>query len=247
MKKTMFTIITVVKNDLSGLKNTQNSIALQTNSSYEWIVIDGNSTDATKDYVLNDLKNNKCISENDNGIYDAMNKGICISTGEYVIFLNAGDVFSGSQVLEKIEALILKKKSNADMIFCGANLKFSNKIHYRPIRKIENYIWHGLPANHQATFFKLSLLNACSYSDKFKLSGDYYIVAKLFQSGAISIYYNQPIVDFTMGGFSYQNPCLAVKEAYMIQRDVLNISIVLRILSGLKRVATYFVVRYFYM
>jgi len=246
MNKPMFTIITVVKNDLDGLKKTQNSISLQTKNNYEWIIIDGNSTDATKDYVLNSLKNHKYISENDAGIYDAMNKGIRISSGGYVVFLNAGDTFLHAHVLDSVEKII-QKSEHCDMFFCGANLKFGSKFHYRPVRKIEKYIWHGLPANHQATFFKLSSIANNLYSNKYKLSGDYYIVAKLYMAKSLSAYYDEPVVNFSMGGFSYQNPVLALKEAYLIQKHILKVSLFLRLLSALKRISTYIVIKYFYI
>ena len=241
-----FSIITVVKNDLNGLKKTQNSIASQTKSSYEWIVIDGNSTDSTKGYVLNRLKDNKCISENDNGIYDAMNKGIGMSTGEYVVFLNAGDTFSNTQVLSDIGDII-HHSEHYDIIFCGANLKFNSKSHYRGVRKIEQYIWHGLPANHQATFFKLSAIVNNRYSDEYKLSGDYYIVSKLYMSKALCAYHDKPIVNFSMGGFSYQNPLLALKEAYLIQKNVLKTSLFLRLLSASRRILAHVIVKYLYI
>jgi len=205
-------MITPKKISLSGLKKTQNSISLQTKNNYEWIIIDGNSTDATKDYVLNSLKNHKYISENDAGIYDAMNKGIRISSGGYVVFLNAGDTFLHAHVLDSVEKII-QKSEHCDMFFCGANLKFGSKFHYRPVRKIEKYIWHGLPANHQATFFKLSSIANNLYSNKYKLSGDYYIVAKIYMAKSLSAYYDEPVVNFSMGGFFLSEPCSSIKRS----------------------------------
>jgi len=236
MKK--FSIITVVYNDLAGIKKTQKSIAVQTLHDFEWIIIDGDSSDGTKEYIRNiEDKNVDVISERDHGIYHAMNKGISYSKGEFVVFLNAGDYFESENTLE-IVAAKLNQYTGIDVLFCGAYLNFKNgKKRYRQTRRIEKYIWHGLPANHQATFFRRSLLNEKSYSDKYRLSGDYYIIADLYKRGIECQYLEEPVVNFSIGGFSYKNPLLAIKEAYRIQRDVLRKNILLRIASAARRAA----------
>ena len=101
--KNKVTVITVVYNDVSGIKNTLESFVSQSWSNKELIVIDGGSTDGTWD-IVNSFAGSvdyKC-SEPDGGIYDAMNKGIDKATGEWITFLNSGDVFADSTVLERI-------------------------------------------------------------------------------------------------------------------------------------------------
>jgi len=238
------TIITVVYNDLAGIKKTRESIERQTYQNYEWVIIDGDSSDGTKEFVSNIRDEHVLVvSERDHGIYHAMNKGISISKGEYVVFLNAGDFFESDIVLGNVSEKIAQSNSEVDVLFCGAYLNFKNgNKRYRPTRRIENYIWHGLPANHQATFFKRSLLDAQSYSDKYILSGDYYIIAELYNRGIECEYLEEAIVNFSIGGFSYKNPVLAIKEAYLIQRDVLRTHLMLRLASMVRRIAANLVV-----
>lgn len=239
-----FSIVTVVYNDAKGLKCTGDSLVNQSLEIFEWIIIDGGSTDGTLDNIDQyDKLKLKWISEKDNGIYDAMNKGIEKSTGEYVVFLNAGDTFESDHVLNRVMTELQQNQSQPGMLFCGANLLFKNrKKIYRRTRLIEKYIWHGLPANHQATFFKRSLLNSKSYSDLYILSGDYFLVADLYNKGVNCHYLEEPVVRFSIGGFSHQNPLLALKEAYQIQKNVLGTSLYLRLRSGLKRLKAFILV-----
>lgn len=96
-------VITICYNDKDGLIKTINSVQSQIYEDYEHIIIDGGSLDGTLK-LLKEIKNEKChwISERDKGIYDAMNKGIKMAKGEWLIMLNAGDVFADSYVLEKV-------------------------------------------------------------------------------------------------------------------------------------------------
>lgn len=95
MEKYKLSIITITYNDLHNLIKTVNSVIQQVTPDVEYLIIDGKSNDGTYEY-LNDISKKmqiKYISEKDNGIYDAMNKGIKISTGKWVYFLNAGDFY----------------------------------------------------------------------------------------------------------------------------------------------------------
>lgn len=104
-----FSIITVTYNDLDNLKVTYNSVKNQTFTDYEYLVVDGGSTDGTVDY-LEVIKNTdshvRYISEKDRGIYDAMNKGVNHSGGEYVLFLGAADTFYSNEILSEVNSLL---------------------------------------------------------------------------------------------------------------------------------------------
>ena len=93
-------IVTVVLNDLEGLKRTIESIKSLNFTDYEYVVIDGGSDDRSLDFIKNEPTISKWLSEKDNGIYDAMNKGIKNSSGEYVHLLNAGDIYYSSDVFD---------------------------------------------------------------------------------------------------------------------------------------------------
>tara|TARA_B100000963_G_scaffold343251_1_gene344898 strand:+ start:623 stop:1351 length:729 start_codon:yes stop_codon:yes gene_type:complete len=93
-------IVTVVLNDLEGLKRTIESIKSLNFTDYEYVVIDGGSDDQSLDFIKNEPTISMWLSEKDNGIYDAMNKGIKNSSGDYVHLLNAGDVYYSSDVFD---------------------------------------------------------------------------------------------------------------------------------------------------
>ena len=132
-------IITVVLNDLEGLKRTHRSVFEQSNKSFEWIVRDGGSDGRTIDFLLSLGEAVKWISEPDRGIYDAMNRGVSMSAGEYVVFMNAGDTFCDSTSLSKVDGYLSANNQIADVLFGGAMLSFSGggRMVYRPPRLVE--------------------------------------------------------------------------------------------------------------
>jgi len=238
--KPLFSIITVTYNDHEGLINTYKSIEQQKNKDYEWVIIDGASTDGTIAFLKSIVSfRTKWKSEKDIGIYDAMNKGILESSGIYIVFLNAGDVFPDENVLQSVSKVILSKNNTIDVVFGGATLKFPyGGSSFRPARKIGLYIWNGLPAIHQATYYRRERLVSCSYDLKYRICGDYYIISMLFTQGISVEYMKISLVDFRVGDTSYRNPITILIEGYSIQRDVLNSPLHLRILSFTRRAIT---------
>ena len=238
--KPLFSIITVTLNDYDGLVNTYESIILQKCKDYEWVIIDGASTDGTIAFLQSIVSSRtKWMSEKDFGIYDAMNKGILKSSGEYIVFMNAGDVFSDDNVLQNVSRVILCAKGTIDVVFGGATLKFPyGGSSFRPARKLGLYIWNGLPAIHQATYYRRERLASCSYDIKYRICGDYYIISMLFIQGISAEYMKISLVDFRVGDTSYRNPITILIEGYSIQRDVLNSPLHLRILSFARRAIT---------
>ena len=237
----LFSIVTVTYNDLRGLILTYESIELQTYKNFEWVIVDGASNDGTVDY-LKSVKGSVAtlISEKDSGIYDAMNKGILKCTGQYIVFMNAGDVFSDAFVLQKVSNLILSNSKLYDVIFGGATLKFPNGSSlFRPARKLESYIWNGLPAIHQATYYLREKILNILYDLKYRICGDYYIIAALYRQGVSSVYLDSSLVDFRVGDTSYRNPTTVLIEGYRIQRDILNSPFRIRMKSIIRRLVSF--------
>lgn len=235
----MFSIITVVFNDREGLVRTFNSIATQTYESYEWVVIDGGSSDGSAQYVKEVVRpKDTLLSERDDGIYDAMNKGMRLAKGKYLVFMNAGDSFYSNESLGRVHDVLNESNYTADILFGGAFLQFSNgRSWYRQPKNVVRYIWHGLSANHQATYYSNKRLGGQSYDLKYGLCGDYYLLASLFINGIKPVYLDEPIVGFRVGDTSYSSPLRLVIEAYQIQRDILHTTIVARLMSAAKRTA----------
>ena len=235
-----FSIVTVVLNDLRGIRATHLSLLRQRNKNYEWIVKDGGSVDGTKEFLESLAEDFKLISGKDSGIYDAMNLCVQYAKNDFVVFMNAGDIFYDEDVLSNVESSILNGDEEGDILFGGAILRFprANIDFYRTPRKSATCLWHGLPANHQATYYRRSLLEKCPYDLKYSLCGDYYLDVKFIELGAIEKYLNRPLAIFEVGGESYKRLSQLFIEPYYIQRDVLRSPFYLRIASAIKRLVS---------
>jgi len=232
----IFSIITVVYKDIDGLISTKESVFSQSFLSYEWIVIDGESNDGTVNFLEQcDQDRLTWVSEKDEGIYDAMNKGIIKSRGEYLVFLNAGDVFPSSDTLSSVNKALVSA-TKPDVLFGGTEYVFPDgRSLFRPPKNVSKCIWHGLPANHQATYYSRNILYGLLYDLKYKICGDYYLIAKLYNSGFKAAYIGISLVKFSVGGASYVNRVPLFLEPYIIQRDILQQPLVWRLVSFFKR------------
>lgn len=174
-------IITINYNNLGGLKRTVESVINQTWQEFEYIVIDGGSTDGSAACIESHSKNiNYWVSEPDKGIYNAMNKGIAKATGEYLLFLNSGDHFFNNCVLEKNHKFLNEK----DIVYF--NLNFVDKTNSRVSKypeqlSISHFIHDTLP--HPATFIKSSLFNKVGfYDESLKIVSDWkFFILALFK------------------------------------------------------------------
>ena len=107
-------IITVVFNNLVGLKHTYQSIISQTTTDFEWLVIDGGSTDGTQEWLTDlAITNMRFISEKDAGLYDAMNKGLKLAMGTFVWFMNSGDSIYSPNTVQ----LLIAQSSGKDVLY----------------------------------------------------------------------------------------------------------------------------------
>lgn len=244
MKK--ITIITVVLNNLTGIKKTYCSIKRQTIKNFEWIVIDGDSKDGFKEFMKNILGRN-CfpifyISEIDKGIYDAMNKGINMAVGDFILFLNAGDTLFNEKVVENLFNY-LKVHSKENIIYGNYYRIFKNKKMLFCKAKKVNYIKHGLPTSHQAILYPSLVLKKIKYNLLYTVCSDYYITAKAKEIGAKFKKINLTISCFNVGGFSQAKTIPALIESAKIQKKILNLSILYILLSGLKRFINMMVIK----
>lgn len=171
-------IITINYNDREGLLQTIGSVVGQTWQDFEFLVIDGGSTDGGKE-VLEQYKSqiDYCVSEPDKGVYNAMNKGIRAATGEFIIFLNSGDLLYKTDVLERVQALI----TNEYGIYYGDVIikKPNSERHKHYPRKLSfSYFYTGALC-HQSCFIQRSL-----FEEYFYYNEDY----KIYSDGEFFIY-----------------------------------------------------------
>ena len=163
------TIITINYNNVIGLQKTIDSILSQTFKYHEWIVIDGGSTDGSKELILNFQHHfSYWCSEPDQGIYNAMNKGVRKATGDYLLFLNSGDVLYDNRVLEEVHQLDFKQD-----ILSGQMVRMDNG---QLLRKYNPDIFLQLftnTINHQATFIRRELLVQYPYDESLRIVSDW--------------------------------------------------------------------------
>lgn len=156
-------IITVNLNNLSGLQKTAESILNQSLNDFEFIIIDGGSTDGSKEYITSiGNRVNYWVSEPDTGIYNAMNKGIEVATGEYLCFLNSGDLFFDAETL----AHVAKKVTDSTIGIYYGDVIFDEKRKRRLIPapvKLDYPFLIGNSINHQSSFIKRSLFDEIFY------------------------------------------------------------------------------------
>lgn len=226
-----FSIITVCRNDLEGLKLTCNSLYSQSVTNFEWIVVDGNSTDGTVDW-LRQLKadNLSWTSEPDDGIFDAMNKGIIKSKGNYLLFLNSFDELADDQVLERIHNLIINSRGKLRFIYGDSiDIAPSGDSLYRK-SKNHKTLWRGMFTQHQSIFFHNN--RNILFKTEYKITADYaYIGHYLKDLGNSDIkYINTPICKFKLGGINESSRFRALKEDFVIRKKEFGISIFMCIL-----------------
>lgn len=162
-------IITINKNNASGLEKTICSVINQTFKEYEFIIIDGSSNDASIDVIKqNEQIITRWISQPDSGIYNAMNKGITIATGKYVYFLNSGDCFVDKNVLESF----FEKNIDFKEDFLIGNILIGNKIKKYP-NKISLFYVLNFGLSHQSFFIKKSVFEIVGlYDEEYSIVAD---------------------------------------------------------------------------
>lgn len=176
--KPFLSIITINYNNSIGLERTIQSIIPQTFKDFEYLVIDGNSTDDSLEVIQkNKTAIDFSISEPDTGIYNAMNKGIKASKGDYLLFLNSGDVFNGATALEDF---IGQKGFGGDIIYGDYQFENGEKIFPDQLSPLF-FVRTSLP--HQSTFFKREVFDKMGmYEEQYAIVSDRAFYIKCFLS-----------------------------------------------------------------
>jgi glycosyltransferase involved in cell wall biosynthesis len=200
--KPLISIITINYNDQIGLERTFSSVINQTYQEFEYIVIDGGSTDGSKNIIEKyQDKINYWISEPDKGVYNAMNKGILKANGEYLLFLNSGDEFYNLDVLKANVKFI----HTYDLVYFNINVigEQDDYIKKYPEKISFSYMYHDtLP--HPATFIKKNLFNVIGlYDENLKIVSDWkFFILALVKYNATYNYNNTVLTKFYFDGIS---------------------------------------------
>lgn len=195
-----FSVITVCFNAGDKLKNTIENILKQTETDYEIIVKDGGSSDNSLSCLPSDSRI-KVFSQNDKGIYDAMNEAVKKASGEYVIFMNCGDSFYDANVLKNTSKIIEENPGRkiyyGDAFFCEAGEVIS-----QPGEITESICYRHMP-NHQSCFFDRHLWDDDGFDTSYKIRADYDFFLRAFFVKKISpCYLNMTVASYEGGGYS---------------------------------------------
>ena len=204
MPDNLFTVITVVRNAESLVSGTLHSILDQTYSNFELIIVDGGSTDSTLNKVNEILSSTsvttKVISEPDDGIYDAMNKGIKVASGSYTIFINAGDSLCSNDTLLNVAARVHQNQA-CDVYFGDSFVSFGEFKNFLKAGKVEN-LKFGMQFSHQAVFVATSLLKQHLFNTNFRIASDFDFLLSLLKYGHSFLYLQMPVAITLHGGIS---------------------------------------------
>lgn len=206
----MVSIITVVYNAQNVLERTIKSVISQTYKDYEYIIIDGKSSDGTKD-IISKYKDyvNILISEEDHGVYDAMNKGIRLCSGNWLVFMNAGDTFHNESTLNDI---FNTDYSNYDVIYGDVMCCYKkNSVILKA--KHYDYLKYRMPFVHQSSYVRADLAKSIMFDLNYKYSADYYMFHKIYKLNK-HFYYIPKVLSnyYPEGGLTYTHIVDVYKE-----------------------------------
>ena len=216
-------IITINYNNYPGLLRTAQSVIEQTaREQFEWLVIDGGSSDESSDWLNeNKAKIDVLVAEKDQGIYDAMNKGMALATGKYIWFMNSGDAIFDLQTAEK---LLNDFDSDADVYFAdtmfinpqGQELGLISKLKPQKFPKElgPNSFRFGMNICHQSFIVKRNL--APKYNMQYRLASDIDWIIQILKKKHLSHQCNFVLSRFETGGSSYQHTKKAWRERYQV-------------------------------
>ena len=235
--KTLFSIVTVTYNCASSIQKTIESVICQTNTSYEYIIIDGNSDDDTLTKTTEYKQHiTTLISEPDSGIYDAMNKGTTLANGEWILFLNSGDILSDENVLSNVAAYLTK--STSDIVYGNIYVEKENirilKVASEPCNKHRMYFCH------QSAFVRTEIMKKIGFDSSLKMSADLMFFKTCYFAHYKFLHIPIPVVVYDRTGISNTNKLEGLFENLrvigMIDRFPVNLLYYLRLQVVIQRI-----------
>jgi len=193
-------IITIVYNNSECIEDCIKSVLKQTYPNVEYIIIDGGSTDGTLD-IIKKYKDriDVVVSEKDSGIYNAMNKGIHLVGGDWICFMNSGDIFYDSNVLTNILPNI---ENSLDVVYGDWEVRYENKKRVlKGDEDIEN-IWKGMLFSHQSCFVKKDILKQYKFNETNRITADYELFYTLYKANKKFRYIPMIVASVSAGGLS---------------------------------------------
>jgi len=219
MFRPTLSVITIVYNNALDIERTMLSVLNQTYPNIEYIIIDGLSTDGTLDIIKKySDKISKLVSEKDEGIYDAMNKGLALATGDYVLFMNSGDEFYSPDTVANVFA----SADNADIYYGETEMIDGNgkSLGQRRHKAPDDFSWrsfkYGMSVSHQAIFVKRSI--AEPFNRKYELSADIDWILNAAKNAKIIVNTHQYVAKYLVGGVSKKRHRRSLQERFDIMK-----------------------------
>lgn len=217
-------IVTVNFNNVQGFIETMNSILDQTFRDFEWIVIDGGSTDGFKELITTVPQGHLAYwcCEPDRGIYNAMNKGIIHSKGDYICFLNSGDIFYDSNVLDTV----FHVEYESHVLYGDAIFTFNSDDGYKEVLRVYpdnitlSWLYHEA-FNHQATFTRREVLEQFWFDENYRIMADRKIWLQIMLARLSFKHISIPVVKYDHSGLSATNGELWINELIALRDEVL--------------------------
>jgi glycosyltransferase involved in cell wall biosynthesis len=205
------TVVTVVYNDKKNLEKTIKSIKkLKELNNFEYIIIDGGSSDGTIEIIKSHEEIDKLISENDNGIYHAMNKGLDLASGKWINFMNAGD--------ELISIPELAENDIYGLIYGRAVIDFNKVLKVKKNIELADFD-EGMIICHQACFYRREIIAGWGYDEKYKICADQKLTASILKNHQ-ALFVDQVITKYDTGGISSKNNLKILKEKININKEL---------------------------
>ncbi len=211
-------VITVVYNNARDIERTILSVLNQTYSNIEYIIVDGLSVDGTLDIVKKYMDKIRLISEKDEGIYDAMNKGLAAAIGDYVLFMNSGDEIYALDTVAKV----LETADDADIYYGETEMIDNNgqSLGRRRHKAPEQFTWqsfkYGMSISHQAIYIRRSLTER--YDRKYVLSADIDWIIRVAKKAKKIVRINEYVAKYLIGGISKQKHRQSLLERFDIMK-----------------------------
>ena len=224
-----FSVITINYNNDEGLRHTIESVVCQTCHDYEYIIIDGGSTDDSVRIIRTFAdKIDYWVSEEDNGIYHAMNKGVAQAHGDYCIFMNSGDCFYNDMVLKQYVDYEIKEDIVVGKLISNKN---GQVLFAPPTREISLYYLYSGTVPHQSSFIRTELLRQYPYDESLKIVSDwkFFVQAIIIHNCSVK-YIEEYVATFDLEGISTSNP----KRMWEEKEKVLSSFFPPRVIADLK-------------
>jgi glycosyltransferase involved in cell wall biosynthesis len=219
----LFSIITVTYNAEATIQPTLDSVASQTFSDFEYLIIDGASTDHTVERATaSGISQMRITSQPDRGLYDAMNHGLNAAKGDYVIFLNAGDSFTSADVLQCYADAIMAN-DRPGMVYgqtrlVDAERRYVGPRHLTAPRHLTlRSFAQGMLVCHQAMAVRRDITG--QYSMNYRYSADYEWVINVLKRSQHNVYVDRTVIDYLNEGVTTANHKNSLRERYHIMCD----------------------------